>query len=433
MPKSERFQIGEFWLSRHHRTGIWQICWYDSKTRHARSRSIGTREEDIARERLASHVITHQTLDKAHPATVPVVAVLRRRRERRKGIRAQEPMRAAQIVIDRHFQPDETVDDLTADRLREFYGWMLSEAERRDGGRGYSLGYVRRVRSELKAGLRQMKLARELSEVPEIPDPMDLCRDLVRQAPGRGRPRKAATFNPRDLAKFLHHSLDVVDDDRLWRWAVLSMATGGRAEAILELRPDQVFLREGKIRLLQEGEEQTKKRRATLPIPLALFPWLRIWLAAPGEAPLVNYRGKPIANNRKAFEQCRDAAGLGAGFQRRSFRRTVGDWLRQQRCAHWDVETYLGHRLPSTSEDYVLHDGEYLDECSQAIDLLFVEVQHELLEYARRRSQPVRPALLQSPELERLHRTCTAPAFAFRIEPEVAGILKVNATQGVTS
>lgn len=149
---------------------------------------------------------------------------------------------------------------------------------------------------------------------------------------------------------------------------LIGLYTGARKQAILGLRWRQVDLERGRIDFNPPGRIQTDKRRPVIPIPRGLLWFLRKARERGGELGyVINHKGRPIGNIKRAFA----SAALNAGLQDvtpHTLRHTCGTWMAQQGVSLFAVARYLGHTTARTSELYAHHSPDFLEEARRALD-----------------------------------------------------------------
>lgn len=96
----------------------------------------------------------------------------------------------------------------------------------------------------------------------------------------------------------------------LRRFIVLSLYTGRRATAVLDLTWPRVDLEGGVIRFRPEGEAETNKRRGRCRIARQLGVHLHIWRRKRRDTHVVAFRGEKLASVKKAVAQAAKRAGL---------------------------------------------------------------------------------------------------------------------------
>lgn len=117
-----------------------------------------------------------------------------------------------------------------------------------------------------------------------------------------------------EVAQLLYHAAPHVR-----RFIVLSIYTGRRASAILDLTWDRVDLENKTIRFREDGEAETNKRRGRVTIPRQLFAhisrWQKMHNALPYKAKqqdfhLIMFRGHSVGSIKKGVLRAADRAGL---------------------------------------------------------------------------------------------------------------------------
>ena len=98
----------------------------------------------------------------------------------------------------------------------------------------------------------------------------------------------------------------------LRRFILLSLYTGRRHGALLDLTWARVDLDAGVIRFREDGERETNKRRGRARIPRQLLAHLRRWRqsARRGETHVINWRGRPLDSIKTAMEAASHRADL---------------------------------------------------------------------------------------------------------------------------
>lgn len=95
------------------------------------------------------------------------------------------------------------------------------------------------------------------------------------------------------------------------RFILLSLYTGRRATAVLDLTWTRVDLEGGFIRFRAEGEAETNKRRGRVRIPRQLAVHLRRWHGARPGTHVVMFRGERLASIKHGIARAAERAGLG--------------------------------------------------------------------------------------------------------------------------
>jgi integrase len=196
--------------------------------------------------------------------------------------------------------------------------------------------------------------------------------------------------NDDEVAKLL--ALPLAED--FWRWLIISLLTGGRPEAVLELAPAQRVRDAGLVDLNPPGRRQNKKYRPIVREPKALTAWLDHWeadmLAARRErevgAPDVDISSDSycayasVESVQTAIERLRSKNTNKVVKLPRlsaySFRHKVATVLRKPRLSEDEIGIQLGHRREGarTTAGYGEWDPAYLKGVADALDTWFVQL-----------------------------------------------------------
>ncbi len=151
---------------------------------------------------------------------------------------------------------------------------------------------------------------------------------------------------------------------------LLSVATGARPDAILDLRWDAIDWEGGHIHLNPNGRIQTTKARPIVPLLGALWDELkaerkeeerraRTARARARKRPVssfvISYGGYAVGSVRTAFREAATLAGLGSDVVPYTLRHTAATWLAQAGMPLWDVAQYLGHSDTRMVERHYAH------------------------------------------------------------------------------
>ena len=259
-----------------------------------------------------------------------------------------------------------TVADLTPQRQHAFIEHLRTHREvggRRKPGEAPPLSSkprtpetISNVLSVLRAALNHAVKWQELTSAPFI---FDVKR------PDKVKDPLALD----DVARIL----DCADCDYLPTFVWLTLGTGGRKRAILELTWFQVDLARHRIHLNPRGRDQTAKRRGIAPIGPTLYRILE-GLPRDGEH-LVQSRGRALKDVKAAWHRAREAAGLPAGVTPNLLRHTIACELRARGVDKSDVAGFMAHRWSNpTTEVYASWRPDYLGQASAAVDAVLNEI-----------------------------------------------------------
>lgn len=337
-----RFQIGEYYLSQHGKSPIWKATYYDGSSRQTRRVSLGTRDFQEAKQALAGFVVKNSALNEARPSDVPLALVLYRYWEGH--AKALPSAEAAQIALAlwTEFWGESNVAELSLSRQDQFVIWLQA--------RGYKNSYVSRVLSVGRAAVRRAWKYGELASVPFIRDVAD-----------RSDEKEVYLLSPSEMARLIEAAKRT---PHLYIFTMIMINTLARPDAVLDLRPNQINLKDRHITLNPKGRRQTKKFRPTVPITDTLLPFVR---SATGER-FVMWWDKPVGSIKGAFNRAVAHAQLPRLVTPYSLRHTMATELRRLEVPAWEVEGLLGHRRPGVTERYARYSPDYLSKGSRAID-----------------------------------------------------------------
>ena len=171
------------------------------------------------------------------------------------------------------------------------------------------------------------------------------------------------------LASFLD-AIPEEEETRLLRFTILTLVSG-RPEAVKELRPFQIDERHRLVHLNAPGRRQTKKRRATLPMPDILWPTLLSWRDA---ETIVHRDGNPVIVLRKPWGDVRRSLDLPAAFTPKSLRHMLATELRRRGVDREQREMWQGHRRERTNDQYGRFGPDFLDQAKEAVQGLLTEI-----------------------------------------------------------
>jgi len=153
----------------------------------------------------------------------------------------------------------------------------------------------------------------------------------------------------------------------LSNFILLSLATGARPGAILELTPDQMDLDNGLIYLNPAGRTQTDKRRPTVPMCDFVRPLVS------SEERIIHYGGRPIIKIAKGFRTlCRNAGVENA--QPRDFRATVNSRLHAMGAPESQIYVWMGHSEGRTNDRYLHLRPDYLQAPRKILEEFYREI-----------------------------------------------------------
>lgn len=172
-------------------------------------------------------------------------------------------------------------------------------------------------------------------------------------------------IEPLEMIKMIEHA----NDERLIRYIMLLIAGTSRSTAGIEISGKNIDLNAGTITLLQDGNEQTNKYRATVKLPdfiRAIYCDGNLCSQDEITPNLNNLRNRKWIPTRKA-------ARLESSIVPYSIRHGMAKWLRGCGVDPWHVSAQLGHKRGGSevTEIYASFDPSYLSESLEAIEAYF--------------------------------------------------------------
>ena len=292
---------------------------------------------------LAEWVTLHGRRDREQPRDVPLGDVfVRYMHQQGNYTRGSVQQRRNLFLVLNALPEGVTVADLTLERQREVVRTLRSE--------GYAAATIKRALGIAKAAIN---LAWESGEL-DRPVPFG---PLPPEGPGRER-----VLSVEELARLW----DAEMPEHVRMFLIVLLGTAARPEAALELVRSQCDLARGTINLNPPGRVQTKKRRPILPMAGFLRPWIEAAL----DGPLVAYRGRPVKKINGAFQTVRDAADFGDDVVPYTIRHTVATELFRRGVPPLEIKSFLGHRMPglATTERYLHVAPDHLAHARAAVE-----------------------------------------------------------------
>ncbi len=248
------FEIGGQWIARDPGSPFLHRFWTEPGTRRTRRQSLRTEDLEQAKRLLAEIIV------KGAPKTsrTSLAVVLHKYfDERTDKLPSGKNARLAGRTLLSYLGETVRVEAITEAKQKEFAEWSIQQ--------GHSLGYISRNLSVLSAALAFSKIDRKI-----------IFKEAVmveRWALGAKARIKRLTPSDEELARFLAAEMP----KGLWRWCVISLLTGARPAAAMELTPSQRNRDNGTLDLNPAGRRQNKKYRANVREPLSLKAWLDSW------------------------------------------------------------------------------------------------------------------------------------------------------------
>jgi hypothetical protein len=370
MPKRSAaplFELGNYWIAKVPGSSRLYRFWYDAGVGEIRRRSLETSDLETAKVALAAIVLREGTGRAGEPRDVPLITVLTRYFEEHSDARPNPSAarRAGDLLLDFLGNDAAKVAELTQARQREFMAHLSHK-------HGHSVAYISRVQSIIAAALNRAVATDDddagalLTRAPRI---IVQLRDVaaILNAPEP----EPANWHPDIpmLARFLD-AIPADEESRLLRFTILTLVFG-RPEAVRELTPFQIDERHKLVALNAQGRRQTKKHRATLPMPEVLWDTLLAWRDA---GTIIHIRKEPVLVLRKPWAAVRAAAGLPDQFVPKSLRHMLATELRMRRVPKEERELWQGHRRLSTNDRYGHYDPDFLSSAKAAVNDLLLEL-----------------------------------------------------------
>lgn len=345
------FQIGDYWLSKQSRSPAWCRTWFDTATGQTKRASLGTPDLSEAKDLLKEWFIDQHRPQEVATEDMTLAQVLTQYwNNHGQHLPSQSSIKTASRYWLEYWQ-DKSVADFVGIRAQEqFHKWLADEKNLSDAT-------INRTILVGKAALNRAWQNGEINSVPKI------MSRTVTEAPPKGRPLEVE-----EVQRLLKHT----NNERMYRFVLLMIATASRPDAIRELQKSQCDLEAGLIYLNAPGRKQTKKYRPTVRMPTQL----RDLIEKADDGYLVTYRGKPVTTLRKSWVKLREEAGLDDQVQPYSLRHTMARRLRASGVPAWEVAAQLGHQQTgmSITEKYAASSPDYLLKSTEAIETFLSEL-----------------------------------------------------------
>lgn len=150
------------------------------------------------------------------------------------------------------------------------------------------------------------------------------------------------------------------------RFILLSLYTGRRATAILELSWARVDLDKGTIRFRADGEQETNKRRGSIRIPRQLWGHLQRWKCYRG-ANVVTYRGKSVESVKTGIRRAAERAGL-EGVTPHVLKHTAITWAVMKGLGVEDAAEYFNTSPETIRKHYWHHSPHHQERALEIIE-----------------------------------------------------------------
>jgi len=152
----------------------------------------------------------------------------------------------------------------------------------------------------------------------------------------------------------------------LARFILVGLYTGSRASVIAhaalqrELGIPFIDVDRGVYQRRPEGEQETKKRKPTIPLPPRLLAHIRRWKRL-GFKYVVEWDGRPVARVGTTFRRLVQNAGLDSKVIPHTLRHTAATWLMQAGTDPWQAAGFLGMSIRTLEKNYGHHHPDFFD------------------------------------------------------------------------
>lgn len=352
------FELGGQWIAQEPgRIGFYRY-WNDAGTGRTRRASLGTKDLERAKERLAEIVIA------GAPATIDCHLTLVLENyflERTDHLSSAKPSRHAGKLMLECWGELIKASALTEAKQKEFIEWSLEQ--------GHAISYVARNLGVCAAAFSHAKL------------PADIIYNegaILEKWPHLKPKPKRKIFEPTNeqLARLLAQKMPV----NLKRWILNAMATVGRPTAVMELAPASRDRARRLINLNPEGRRQNKKFRAAVREPKLMTKWLNEWEGRGDNAMKPNdryctYASESSIDTALARVCAPNRANL-PDLCLYSFRHLGTSVLRRAKVPKEQIDYQLGHRQGGarSTQDYGQYEPGYLTDASGALNAWITKV-----------------------------------------------------------
>lgn len=149
----------------------------------------------------------------------------------------------------------------------------------------------------------------------------------------------------------------------------LSVSTGARQSALLELTWDRVDFRNGLIKLARgEAIDEQMKSRAIVPMNKRARRYLKVLKAASTCPYVIEWAGSRVLSIKKGFAASARRAGI-KNITPHILRHTAASWMAMASVPMFEISRYLGHSDTRVTERrYAKLSPEYLRKAAKALD-----------------------------------------------------------------
>ncbi|KKN80620.1 hypothetical protein LCGC14_0327120 [marine sediment metagenome] len=327
----------EFRLKRIPGRRYWHIVWSERR----RSKKVSTGEEDWTEARAWMSGWLRQRNALPGPKARTVTQVLDGYLEERRlaGVLAYQRLVEATKPLKRHFGAM-VPDEITPASIARY-----------DRARGHlSPWTLRKEKQTLRAALRWGERAGWYRQAPEVPlGPMPPPRDRWLDTGERQR------------------LIDGARAPHVRTFIILGLYTGARKGAILGLQWPAVDFDTGLLTYVDPDRPETKKRRATIPMPNVVREELLRARVLAQTTYVIEWNGKPVKDIRQAFARACQQAGL-VGVTPHVMRHTCASMLAMKGRPLDEIADFLTISPATVYRIYRKFKPDYLRDAAAALD-----------------------------------------------------------------
>lgn len=149
----------------------------------------------------------------------------------------------------------------------------------------------------------------------------------------------------------------------------LSVSTGARQSALLELTWDRVDMQRRLIKLSRgEAIDEQMKSRAVVPMNRRAYRYLRVLEAGATSPHVIEWAGHRVLSIKKGFASAARKAGI-KNVTPHILRHTAASWMAMGAVPMFEISRYLGHSDTRVTERrYAKLSPEYLRSAAKALD-----------------------------------------------------------------
>lgn len=343
------FEIGDYWIGQEPNSPLLYRYWRDRNVGRTRRATLGTDDLEEAKIRLAEIVVRDSpATPESYLSTIFDKYCDEHGDKTATGTTARWTCRQYLEC----WGKNATASDVTEARQKQFAEWCSE--------RKMAVSTIARHQEILRAALRYSGISiKVFSNQTHLKN----AWRINTKAPRR-------VYIPTDAELRRLWAIDMPENLR--RWILISLCTGCRPAAALDLSPSSRRREAGLIDLLPEGRVQNKKHRPVVRVPPvlagALNRWERDKVKNEGGrySGYANYAGVAQALERICVETKANIPALTTY----SFRHKVATVLRAAKVPKEQRQAQLGHIAPGDriSDAYGEYDRDFLKESCQALE-----------------------------------------------------------------